>query len=163
MYSSTLPLPSALGGGGWSTPRPGRFTPGERPGTHCIGGWVGPRAGVDGCGKSRPPLPPGFCSESLYRLSYPGQFTSHVLGSNILDTQAPHIIPSQRPHFTPVKDFNICCEQKHGLEHSRNWRKDNTWTEQNRAVHNWSVHFITNQACILFQYTYRAFFYYSVK
>ena len=32
--------------------------PQERPGTHCIGGWVGPRAGLDRCGKSR--LPPGF-------------------------------------------------------------------------------------------------------
>ena len=30
-YSSTLSLPSALDGGGWSTPRPGRFTPGEDP------------------------------------------------------------------------------------------------------------------------------------
>ena len=28
----------------------------ERP--HCTGGWVGPRAGLDRCGKSRPP--PGF-------------------------------------------------------------------------------------------------------
>jgi hypothetical protein len=29
------------------TPRP-RFTSVERiPGTHCIGGWVGPRAGLD--------------------------------------------------------------------------------------------------------------------
>jgi len=28
--------------------------PRHRPGTHCIGGWVGPRAGLDGCGKSRP-------------------------------------------------------------------------------------------------------------
>jgi hypothetical protein len=29
------------------TPRP-RFSPGERnPGTHCTGGWVGPRAGLD--------------------------------------------------------------------------------------------------------------------
>jgi hypothetical protein len=28
--------------------------PGKKPGTHCIGGWVGPRAGLDGCGKSRP-------------------------------------------------------------------------------------------------------------
>ena len=27
----------------------------ERPGTHCIGGWVGPRAGLDGCGITRPP------------------------------------------------------------------------------------------------------------
>ena len=26
----------------------------KRPGTHCIGGWVGPRAGLDGCGKYRP-------------------------------------------------------------------------------------------------------------
>jgi hypothetical protein len=26
---------------------------GKRPGTHCIGGWVGPRVGLDGCGKSR--------------------------------------------------------------------------------------------------------------
>ena len=26
MYSSTLPSTSALDGGGWSTPRPGRFT-----------------------------------------------------------------------------------------------------------------------------------------
>jgi len=28
--------------------------PRERPGTHCTGGWVGPRAGLDWCGKSRP-------------------------------------------------------------------------------------------------------------
>ena len=31
---------------------------------HCIGGWVGPRAGLDGCGKSRPHrnLIPGLSS-----------------------------------------------------------------------------------------------------
>jgi hypothetical protein len=29
MYSSTLSLTSALDEGGWSTPRPGRFTPGD--------------------------------------------------------------------------------------------------------------------------------------
>jgi len=33
--------------------------PWERPGTHCTGGWVGPSAGLDKCGKSPPP-PPGF-------------------------------------------------------------------------------------------------------
>ena len=27
----------------------------ERPGTHCIGGRVDPRTGLDGYGKSRPP------------------------------------------------------------------------------------------------------------
>ena len=31
MYSSTLPSTSALDVGGWSTPRPGRFTPGKDP------------------------------------------------------------------------------------------------------------------------------------
>ena len=31
MHSSTLPSTSALDGGGWSTPRPGRFTPGKDP------------------------------------------------------------------------------------------------------------------------------------
>jgi hypothetical protein len=35
------------------TPRP-RFTPGERtPGTHCTGGWVGPRAGLDAEGRGK--------------------------------------------------------------------------------------------------------------
>jgi len=42
-----------------ATPRP--FYPLERPGTHCTGGRVGPRAGLDGCEKSRP-----------YRNSIPG-------------------------------------------------------------------------------------------
>ena len=40
---------------GWvvnATPRP--LYPREGPGTQCIGGWVGPRAGLEGCGKSRP-------------------------------------------------------------------------------------------------------------
>jgi hypothetical protein len=41
-------LTSALVGGEWSASRPGRFTTGERaPSTHWIGGWVGPRVGLD--------------------------------------------------------------------------------------------------------------------
>ena len=56
------------------TPRP-LFTTGKDPGTHCTGGWVGPRAGLDRCGKSRLhrdsiPNRPAH-SQSLYRLSYP--------------------------------------------------------------------------------------------
>jgi hypothetical protein len=60
---------------GWvvsSTPQP-HFYPRERPGTHCTGGWVGPRASLDS-GKSRTtgirsPVRPAR-SQSLYRLSY---------------------------------------------------------------------------------------------
>jgi len=37
-----------------SASRPGRSLPRERHGTHCTEGWVGPRAGLDRCGKSRP-------------------------------------------------------------------------------------------------------------
>jgi hypothetical protein len=36
-------LTSALAGGEWSASRPCRFI----PGTHWIGGWVGPRGGLD--------------------------------------------------------------------------------------------------------------------
>jgi hypothetical protein len=48
---------------------------GKRRGTHCIGCWVGPGAGLDGCRKFartgiRSPDRPAN-SESLYRLSYP--------------------------------------------------------------------------------------------
>jgi hypothetical protein len=39
---------SALAGGEWSASRPGGFTSEEgAPGTHWIGGWVDPRAGLD--------------------------------------------------------------------------------------------------------------------
>ena len=50
-------------GGGWSTPHPGRFTPGKRPDARFIGHWVGPRAGLDGCGESRPA--PGFDPQTI--------------------------------------------------------------------------------------------------
>jgi hypothetical protein len=54
-------LTSALAGGEWSASRPGRFTPGERaPGTHWIGGWVAPRAGLDDMEKWKFLTPPGL-------------------------------------------------------------------------------------------------------
>jgi hypothetical protein len=47
-------LNSTLAGGERSASRPGRYTPGEKaPGTHLIGGWVGPRAGLDGVKKRK--------------------------------------------------------------------------------------------------------------
>jgi hypothetical protein len=72
-------LTSALVGGEWSASRPGRFTPGERaPGTHWIGGWVGPRTGLDDVERRKFLTLPGLelrplgrpaRSQSLYRLS----------------------------------------------------------------------------------------------
>jgi hypothetical protein len=76
MYSSTLSLTSTLDGVGGQRHAPVALSPGNRPGTHCVRGWVGPRAGLDGCGKSSPtgiryPDRPAR-KESLYRMSYPG-------------------------------------------------------------------------------------------
>ena len=51
-------LTSALDGGGWSTPRPGRFTLRERRGTRRIGGWVDPQSRSGRVWKAS--HPPGF-------------------------------------------------------------------------------------------------------
>jgi hypothetical protein len=81
------------------TPRP-RFSPGERtPGTHCTGGWVGPRAGLDTETRGKIILPRSGIeprspsrlvrSQTLYWLSYPAHFVfwrSHVQTSARRDT-----------------------------------------------------------------------------
>jgi hypothetical protein len=50
---------SALDGGEKSALRPGRFPSCERaPGTHWIGTWVGPKAGMDAVAKRTPVVQP---------------------------------------------------------------------------------------------------------
>jgi hypothetical protein len=83
-------LTSALVGGEWSASRPGHFTPEETaPGTHSIGGWVDPRAGLNNVKKRKFLILPGLelrpfgrpaRSQSLYRLRYPGSFIYANLG-----------------------------------------------------------------------------------
>jgi hypothetical protein len=65
---------------GWvvnATPRP--LYPRERPGTHCIGGWVVLKAGEENLASTgvRSPNRPAR-SELLYRLSYHGFFKKEV-------------------------------------------------------------------------------------
>ena len=78
MYSSTLPPTSTLDGGGWSKPRPGRFTLGKdavpiveevrfAPGSV----WTGAESFAHT--EIRSPDRPAR-SELLYRLSYPGPY-----------------------------------------------------------------------------------------
>jgi hypothetical protein len=84
-------LTFALAGGEWAASRPSCFTPGERaPGTHWIGGWVDPRAGVGDLEKRKfltlpglelQPLSPAH-SQSLYPLRYPGSTMLVVLWNN---------------------------------------------------------------------------------
>jgi hypothetical protein len=91
----TLLFLSAQDEGGWSTPRPGRFTPGKETRYPFYRRLVGPRAGLDGCGKSRPP-PTGIRSldrptrsQSLYRLSYRGPEES---GGGLIDGISRYLI-----------------------------------------------------------------------
>jgi hypothetical protein len=75
-------LDSAIVGDEWSASRPGHFTPGERANdTHCIGGLVGPRAGLNDIeerkfltlpGLELRPLGRPARSQLLYWLRYPG-------------------------------------------------------------------------------------------
>jgi len=58
MYSSTFPSASVLDGVGGQRHAPAPLPLGKRTCAPCVGGWVGPRAGLDGCEISRPP--PGF-------------------------------------------------------------------------------------------------------
>ena len=54
LYSSSLSF--KLGARWWVGDQrhaPAALPPGKRPGTCCVGGWMGPRNGLNGCGKSR--------------------------------------------------------------------------------------------------------------
>jgi hypothetical protein len=80
-------LTSALVGSEWPASRPGRFVFGERAtGTHCTGGWVGLRAGLDDVerrkllplkGLELLPLGRQIRSQSLQRLHYPASQRVH--------------------------------------------------------------------------------------
>jgi hypothetical protein len=56
--------------------RPGRSLPPEKSGAHCTGGWVGPRTGLDRCGKSR--LPPGFDPRTVQLVA--SRYTDWAIG-----------------------------------------------------------------------------------
>ena len=104
---------------------PAALNLGDKPGTHCIGGWVGPRAGLDVYGNFRPPT--GIRSpdrparsKSFYRLSYtrvkvkwpgygPGvaQRVGRVIALLVpyRGTRRGWVVSSTpRPYFTPGKD-----------------------------------------------------------
>jgi len=66
MYSCTLSLTMVLDGVGGQRRAPAALTR-ERPDTHCIGGWVGSRDSLDGCGKSRPS--PAFVPRTVQLVS----------------------------------------------------------------------------------------------
>jgi hypothetical protein len=92
------------------TPRP-CFSPGERtPGTHCTGGWLGPRAGLDTDATRKvlvtlpgiEPRSPGspFRTQTLYWLSHPVH--NNTTYANINTTQILHYVPTPLPMRPPT-------------------------------------------------------------
>jgi len=98
----TLPSTSALDGSGWSTPRPGHFTPRKSPGTHCIGDWVAPGTALDRCGKISPQ--PGFDPRTVQPVA------SRYLGPPL----APEPFTSPVGNFDS-SDFNLFGSLKTGV------------------------------------------------
>jgi hypothetical protein len=89
-YSSNLSLTSALDEGGWSTPRPGRFTPANYPvpvvyeaGWATWPVWTGAENFTPN-GIRSPDRPDR--SESLYQLSYPGPSSKNPGGAYLMYT-----------------------------------------------------------------------------
>jgi hypothetical protein len=89
-------LTSVLVGVERSSSRPGHFTPGEKaPGTHWIGSWVDPRAGLDVEKReflTLPGLEPRTLdrsarSQSLYRLRYLGS----LVNAAYANTRCPQV------------------------------------------------------------------------
>jgi hypothetical protein len=78
MYKSTPVFNLTTNRVGGQRHAPAALAPGMTdPATHCIGGWVGSRTGLDGCGKPHPteirlPDRPAR-SQSIYRLCYTGR------------------------------------------------------------------------------------------
>jgi hypothetical protein len=73
---------------GWvvnATPRP--LYPRERPYIYCIGGWAGPRAGLDRCGKSRPS--PEFNPRTIQPVA--SRYTDWAISAHPILILSPHL------------------------------------------------------------------------
>ena len=87
-------MTTALEWGEGSASRPGRSLPRESPIIHCTGGWVGPRPGLERCGKSRPP--PGFDPRTVQPVaSRSSDWATRPTNTSMLLGNSPwHIIPT---------------------------------------------------------------------
>jgi hypothetical protein len=100
----------------------------KRPATRCIGSWVGPRAGLDGCGKSRPPPPLGFDPQTVQPV--PSRYTLRAIPARtvrcthrflaksamILILLCPRL--TQSPHFNSIRNVWFTYHFMYILKHT---------------------------------------------
>jgi hypothetical protein len=104
-YSSIHSLTSALDGNEWSVSCPDCFTTREStPGTHWIGGWVGPRAILDMMVKRKFPAPH---QESNPRMPIVQPVAQHYTNLAITNDKCLMVHYNPSPLFQISKDNNI--------------------------------------------------------
>ena len=99
--SSTLSLISALGSVGGQRRGPAALPSRKRPSTHCTRGWVGPRAGLDGCGKSRPP--PGFDPRTVQPVA--SRYTDCAIPAHSHCQLPEHLLTLR--HIFPLQHYHV--------------------------------------------------------
>jgi hypothetical protein len=86
----------------------------EKPGTYCTRGWVGPRAGVDRCGKSRPPRDsiPGPSIPYLYRPRYPAHNNNnkYIICTVTTERRVPEFVSGLYKSTCPCWDPALALE-----------------------------------------------------
>ena len=107
---------------GWVTnATPRSLYPREKPGTHCIEGWVGPRAVLDGWGKSRPYRDSGPSRKQ--RVAIPTALSRPIKCASVLNRKpwrSSYQIQGQRtqnkPHYpeAPVRTATHPTEERRG-------------------------------------------------
>jgi hypothetical protein len=107
---------------GWvvnAKPRP--LYPREKLGTYCIGGWVGHRAGLDGCGKACPP--PGLDPRAVQLVA--SRYTAcaspaHQNPSSRWETYSIFQVSVQNPTCTDLGS-NSGLSGERPATHSKRW------------------------------------------
>jgi hypothetical protein len=79
---------------------------GKKPGTDWVGGWVGPSAGLDGWGKSRPYRVSIPGHTSLQRVAIPTELPAQTAGGlrDLIDSSWLQKSNPYMPVFLPVKE-----------------------------------------------------------
>ena len=126
------------------------LSPGKRPGTHCVGCWVDPRAGMDGCEKSRLHRDSIPGPSSPYRVALPTELSRpfplysykniYLLGVFFCDSLPLLHNVAENRYLKHAPVYFGRTDQRHGAESFlRNW--SSTSQEIHGILWNTQVHY----------------------
>jgi hypothetical protein len=115
----------------------------ERPGTHCTGGWVGPRACLDMCEKSHPHRDsiPGPSSPYIYQLGYP----THSLYNKLWYNFWGQLLLCHKGIYTPKEDYRNFTNTRSRDSCRKTFQKMEIMTLYSQYVYSLVSHTINNK------------------